>query len=181
MNTADFRAPIPQPQDKITTVEYLLAGGMNAAVSVESSTRCALPRPWVFTNGVFDLLHTGHVRYLAQARELGASLIVGINSDASARRLNKGPERPLNRDMDRAFVVAGLQSVSAVVLFDTDKPLALISALRPDVYVKGGDYDMAALEETPLVQSWGGRSLAIAFVQGYSTTALVQRIQAPKG
>ena len=137
----------------------------------------ALPRPLVFTNGVFDLLHRGHATYLAQARALGASLVVGVNSDASARGLGKGPERPLNRDADRALLLAALDSVSLVALFDAPTPLALIAQVRPDIYVKGGDYDMEALPETALVRGWGGRALAIPFVAGYSTTALVARIR----
>ena len=136
-----------------------------------------LPRPLVFTNGVFDILHRGHVSYLAAARALGASLVIGLNSDASVRLLGKGPERPLNSQDDRAAVLAALESVSLVTLFDDRMPLALIERVRPDVYVKGGDYDMATLAETALVQSWGGRSVAIPFVEGRSTTGLVQRIR----
>ena len=131
----------------------------------------------VFTNGVFDVLHRGHVSYLAQARDLGQRLIVGLNTDASARRLNKGPDRPLNHEADRAMVVAALESVSLVTWFDEDTPLALIDALRPDVIVKGGDYDMSKLAETALVQRWGGEALALPFVAGYSTTQLVQKIR----
>ena len=137
----------------------------------------ALPRPVVFTNGVFDILHRGHVIYLAAARALGASLVLGLNSDASVRMLGKGPERPLNPQYDRAAVLAALESVSLVTLFEDRMPLALIERVRPDIYVKGGDYDMATLAETALVQSWGGRSVAIPFVEGRSTTALVQRIR----
>lgn len=136
----------------------------------------ALPRPMVFTNGVFDLLHRGHVSCLTQARTLGASLVVGLNSDASARRLGKGPGRPLNDERDRCAVLRALASVDAVLLFDDDKPLALIRALRPEVYVKGGDYDVEALEETALLRRWGGRSLALPFVAGRSTTAIVERM-----
>jgi rfaE bifunctional protein nucleotidyltransferase chain/domain len=131
----------------------------------------------VFTNGVFDVLHRGHVAYLAAARALGDRLIVGVNGDASARRLGKGPDRPLNGEQDRAFLLAGLESVDAVVLFEEDTPLAVLAKLKPALYVKGGDYDMAKLAETPLVQGWGGRSLALPFVDGYSTTALVKRIR----
>jgi rfaE bifunctional protein nucleotidyltransferase chain/domain len=135
-----------------------------------------LPRPLVFTNGVFDILHRGHVSCLVAARALGASLVVGLNSDASARGLGKGPDRPLNRELDRACVLGALEAVSAVVLFDEPTPVPLLAELRPDIYIKGGDYDMAALAETALVRSWGGRSLALPFVDGYSTTALVRRI-----
>jgi rfaE bifunctional protein nucleotidyltransferase chain/domain len=138
----------------------------------------ALPQPLVFTNGVFDVLHRGHVTYLAQARELGASLVVALNTDASARRLGKGPDRPLNNEQDRAVLLAALEPVSLVTWFDEDTPLQLIAELRPALLVKGGDYDMNRLPETALVESWGGRALAIPFVPGYSTTDLVRRIRA---
>jgi D-glycero-beta-D-manno-heptose 1-phosphate adenylyltransferase len=144
----------------------------------DAAALAALPRPLVFTNGVFDVLHRGHVSYLAQARELGASLLVAVNSDASARQLGKGPDRPLNNEADRALVIAALQSVSAVMLFDERTPYALLERVRPDIYVKGGDYDMSTLEETRLVKSWGGSALAIAFVEGYSTTQLLKKIRA---
>jgi len=136
-----------------------------------------LPRPWVFTNGVFDVLHRGHVLYLAQARALGASLIVGLNTDASVRRLGKGSDRPLNAQDDRAVVMASQESVSMVTWFDEDTPVALIAQIRPDILVKGGDYDMSVLAETRLVMSWGGIARALPFVQGYSTTALVKKIR----
>ena len=136
-----------------------------------------LPRPVVFTNGVFDVLHCGHATYLAQARALGASLVVALNTDASARRLGKGPERPLNRQEDRAVLIAALESVNLVTWFDEDTPLELITELKPDVLVKGGDYDMDALAETAVVKAYGGRALAIAFVEGYSTSALVRKIR----
>lgn len=137
-----------------------------------------LPRPWVFTNGVFDVLHRGHVMYLAQARALGGSLIVALNTDASVRRLGKGDDRPLNQDMDRAIVMASQQAVDLVTWFDEDTPVEIIGEIRPDILVKGGDYDMDKLPETALVKSWGGSALALPFVQGYSTTKLVQRIRA---
>jgi rfaE bifunctional protein nucleotidyltransferase chain/domain len=138
-------------------------------------------RPLVFTNGVFDVLHRGHVVYLARARDLGATLLVGVNTDVSARKLGKGPDRPLNSEADRALVLAGLASVSFVTWFDENTPCELISRCRPDVYVKGGDYDVETLEETRLVRSWGGRSVAIDFVSGYSTTSLLQRIRSRLG
>jgi rfaE bifunctional protein nucleotidyltransferase chain/domain len=134
-------------------------------------------RPLVFTNGVFDVLHRGHVTYLAQARALGAALLVAVNSDASARALGKGPGRPLNNEIDRAMVIAALQAVDHVVLFDEPTPCELIERIRPDVYVKGGDYDVDRLREAELVKSWGGRAIAIPFVSGYSTTHLVERIR----
>ncbi len=136
-----------------------------------------LPRPLVFTNGVFDVIHRGHVVYLAQARALGASLIVALNTDASAKRLGKGPERPLNNEADRAIVIAALEAVSLVTWFDENTPLELIAALKPDLLVKGGDYDMQKLAETKVVEAYGGRALPIPFVDGYSTTALVRRIR----
>jgi D-glycero-beta-D-manno-heptose 1-phosphate adenylyltransferase len=137
----------------------------------------ALAQPVVFTNGVFDVLHRGHVVYLAQARQLGGSLVVALNTDASARRLGKGPDRPLNNEHDRAAVIAALQSVSLVTFFDEDTPLQLIDELRPAMLVKGGDYDMRKLPETALVESYGGQARAIPFVDGYSTSELVRRIR----
>ena len=133
-------------------------------------------RPLVFTNGVFDVLHRGHVIYLASARELGATLVVGVNTDASARQLGKGPGRPVNDEHDRALLLMALESVSYVTLFDEATPCELIRRCRPDVYVKGGDYDVELLEETRLVRSWGGRSLAIPLVPGYSSNSLLQRL-----
>ena len=138
-----------------------------------------LPRPVVFTNGVFDVLHRGHASYLAHARELGASLVVALNTDASARRLGKGPDRPLNTEADRAALIAALESVSLVTFFDEDTPLELIRLLKPDILVKGGDYDMDTLAETAVVKAYGGKAVAIAFVDGYSTTALVKKIRQP--
>ena len=136
-----------------------------------------LARPLVFTNGVFDVLHCGHATYLAQAKALGASLIVALNTDASAKRLGKGPERPLNRQEDRAVLIAALESVDLVTWFDEDTPLELIAELKPDLLVKGGDYNMDTLAETAVVKAYGGQALAIAFVEGYSTTALVKKIR----
>lgn len=147
----------------------LVARGDGAALA-------QLPRPLVFTNGVFDILHRGHVACLVAARALGAGLVVGLNSDASARGLGKGPDRPLNGELDRACVLGALEAVDAVVLFDERTPVELLGEVRPDVYVKGGDYDMETLAETRLVRGWGGRALALPFVDGYSTTALVERI-----
>ncbi len=136
-----------------------------------------LPRPMVFTNGVFDILHRGHVTYLAQARAQGACLVLGLNSDASARLLGKGPDRPLNAETDRACVLAALESISLVTLFDEQTPVELLKIVKPDLYVKGGDYDIETLAETKLVRSWGGNARAISFVDGYSTSSLVKRIR----
>ncbi|CAB3672085.1 adenylyltransferase/cytidyltransferase family protein [Achromobacter mucicolens] len=135
------------------------------------------PRPLVFTNGVFDILHRGHATYLDQAAQLGATLIVAVNTDESVRRLGKGAERPLNRMEDRAALLAALGFVSAVTSFSEDTPEALIGELRPDLIVKGGDYDMETLPETALVKTWGGRAVAIPFEFERSTTALVKKIQ----
>ena len=136
-----------------------------------------LPRPLVFTNGVFDVLHRGHVTYLAEARRLGLSLVVALNSDASARRLGKGPDRPINNQDDRCALIAALGMVDCVTLFEEDTPYELIDLVRPDVLVKGGDYDMSRLAEARLVSSYGGRAVAIDFVHQRSTSALVTRIR----
>lgn len=136
-----------------------------------------LPRPVVLTNGVFDLLHRGHVTYLAQARALGASLVVAVNTDASVRRLGKGEDRPVNPQEDRAAVLAALESVSLVTLFDEDAPLPVVQIVRPEVYVKGGDYDMERVPEARLARTWGARTLAIAFEHERSTTALLRRLR----
>lgn len=138
-----------------------------------------LMRPLVMTNGVFDVLHRGHVSYLHRASELGVSLLIAVNTDRSARMLGKGPDRPLNSELDRAYVLAGLASVDMVTFFDTRTPIELIQAIKPDIYVKGGDYDIETLEETRVVRSWGGQAVAIPFIDGFSTSALVQRIRKP--
>ncbi|MEG3089343.1 D-glycero-beta-D-manno-heptose 1-phosphate adenylyltransferase [Sphingomonas sp. PB4P5] len=136
-----------------------------------------IARPLVFTNGVFDLLHPGHVEYLARARSLGEALIVGLNADSSARSLGKGDDRPINPEEDRAWMLAALESVTLVTLFNERTPIELLHEVRPDIYVKGGDYDIDALEETRFVRSYGGEARAIAFRTGYSTTALLDRIR----
>ena len=137
----------------------------------------ALPRPLVFTNGVFDIVHRGHVSYLDQASSLGRSLVVGVNDDASARRLGKGPERPLNDIDDRMAVLAALAAVDLVIPFAEDTPIELIRALHADVLVKGGDWVIEKLPESTLVQGWGGTVRAIPFMVERSTTALVERIR----
>jgi rfaE bifunctional protein nucleotidyltransferase chain/domain len=138
------------------------------------------PRPLIFTNGVFDILHRGHVTYLDRAAQLGATLIVAVNTDDSVRRLGKGGDRPLNGQSDRAAMLAALASVDVVTWFAEDTPLALIEALKPDVIVKGGDYDMGTLPETAAVQGWGGRAVAIPFEHQRSTTDLLKRIRSSK-
>jgi D-glycero-beta-D-manno-heptose 1-phosphate adenylyltransferase len=136
-----------------------------------------LPRPLVFTNGVFDLLHRGHATYLAQARALGASLLVALNGDASARRLGKGADRPLNALEDRMALVAALESVDAVTWFDDETPAAMIAALRPEVLVKGGDWPAEKIVGAVEVLARGGKVVSIPFEHQRSTTALVERIR----
>jgi len=136
-----------------------------------------LPRPLVFTNGVFDILHRGHATYLAQARALGASLVVGVNSDASVRMLGKGDDRPINSEADRRALLAALESVDMTLLFTEQTPVNLIEKIRPDIYVKGGDYEIDALAETHLVKSWGGKAIAIPFLYERSTTSLLGKIR----
>jgi D-beta-D-heptose 7-phosphate kinase/D-beta-D-heptose 1-phosphate adenosyltransferase len=130
----------------------------------------------VFTNGVFDLLHPGHVRYLAQARHLGDVLIVGINSDRSVRA-NKGPRRPLNPDIERAEVLLSLSYVDAAVLFDEDTPFQLIDAIQPDVLVKGADWAAGEIVGRDIVETRGGRVVRVELEEGYSTTELIRRVQ----
>ncbi len=137
----------------------------------------ALPRPLVFTNGVFDILHRGHVTYLAQARALGASLVVGVNSDASVRMLGKGDDRPVNAEADRMAVLAALEAVDLVVMFTEQTPVSLVERVHPDIYVKGGDYDIDALEETRVVRTWGGTAVAIPFLHERSTSGLLKRVR----
>jgi rfaE bifunctional protein nucleotidyltransferase chain/domain len=137
----------------------------------------ALERPLVFTNGVFDLLHRGHVEYLDASRRLGASLVVGVNSDRSARKLGKGEDRPLNGEVDRCQVVAALAAVDLVVVFDEPTPRALLDVLRPEFYAKGGDYRIENLPETRQVARWGGRTVILPYRAGHSTTALLRRIR----
>jgi len=137
----------------------------------------ALQRPLVFTNGVFDLLHRGHVTYLARARALGAALLVALNSDASARRLGKSADRPVNPLADRLALVAALEAVSAATWFDEDTPEALIAACRPDVLVKGGDWPVERIVGGAEVLARGGRVVSIPFEHERSTTDLLRRIR----
>lgn len=136
-----------------------------------------LPKPVVLTNGVFDILHRGHVTYLAQARELGASLVVAANTDASVRRLGKGDDRPLNTLSDRMAVLAALESVDLVVDFGEDTALEVVLEAKPEIYAKGGDYDMTQIPEGQAVLAYGGRAVAIDFEHDRSTTRLVAKIR----
>ncbi len=137
-----------------------------------------LPRPRVFTNGVFDLLHRGHVTYLAQARALGASLIVALNDDASVRRLGKGADRPINQLGDRLALISALESVDLVTWFEGDTPIELIRAISPDILVKGGDWSVNAIVGAPEVLAAGGAVVSIPFCHDLSTTALLGRVRA---
>ena len=135
----------------------------------------------VFTNGVFDLLHPGHVRYLRQARALGDALIVGVNSDRSARALAKGPDRPINPDVERAEVLAALACVDAAVIFDEDTPHAIVHAIEPDVLVKGADWAEGTIVGADIVEGRGGTVVRIPVSEGYSTTSIIQKIRANPG
>jgi D-beta-D-heptose 7-phosphate kinase/D-beta-D-heptose 1-phosphate adenosyltransferase len=133
----------------------------------------------VFTNGVFDLLHPGHIDVLTAARRQGDALIVGLNSDDSVRRL-KGPERPVRTEVERAYVLAALSDIDAVVIFSQDTPLELVRHLRPDVLVKGGDYVPATVVGREEVESWGGRVVIVPLREGQSTTSIIQRLRAAR-
>lgn len=158
--------PAPAFENKICTQQELAA------------RVAGLPRPLVFTNGCFDVLHRGHVTYLAQARALGASLVVGVNSDASVKRQGKGDDRPINNEADRMAVLAALEAVSLVVKFDEDTPLNLILACQPDKLVKGGDWTPDRIVGAKEVQSRGGSVHSIPFLHERSTTALLKKIRA---
>ena len=158
-----------------------LAGPRDPAAKVHSlesarTWRKACTDRVVFTNGVFDLLHPGHVDVLLGARRLGGALIVGVNSDASVKRL-KGPDRPIRSEEERAYVLAAFEMVDCVVVFDEDTPIELVKALRPDVLVKGGDYSEATIVGAPEVRGWGGDVRVIPITPGHSTTNLVNRLR----
>ena len=140
----------------------------------------SLARPLVFTNGVFDILHRGHVDYLARARALGSSLLVAVNSDASARSLGKGADRPVNALEDRIAVMAALEAVTLVTWFEKETPLELIVAVKPDVLVKGGDWNPEAIVGSKEVKSWGGAVHSIPLLAGRSTTSTIERIRSVK-
>ena len=139
-----------------------------------------LARPLVLTNGVFDILHRGHVTYLAQARELGAALVVAVNSDASVHLLGKGADRPVNPQQDRSALLAALECVDLVTVFEEKTPLPVIEIVRPEIYVKGGDYDIATIPEAELVHKLGGQALSIGFVHERSTSNLLARVRASR-
>lgn len=134
-------------------------------------------RPLVFTNGVFDILHRGHVSYLDKAAQLGKTLVVAVNTDASVKRLGKGPDRPINSLADRIAMLAALASVSLVTWFEEDTPVQIIRLLQPDIIVKGGDYDMDRLPETDIIKQWGGKAVAIDFDYQRSTSSLLDKIR----
>jgi rfaE bifunctional protein nucleotidyltransferase chain/domain len=149
---------------------------MSRVLDVEEAEGLRNGRRLVFTNGVFDVLHAGHVRYLEQAKKLGDLLIVGINGDASARRLGKGPNRPVNPLEDRAEVVAALRAVDGVVPFDEDTPERLIERLRPEVHVKGGDYRPEDLPEARIVAEYGGKVIIVPLLEGRSSSETLRRM-----
>ena len=157
--------PIPAFENKICNPALL------------SARVAKLSRPLVFTNGCFDVLHRGHVTYLAQARALGASLVLGVNSDASVKRLGKGDDRPINSEQDRMAVLAALEAISLVVLFEEDTPLNLIVQTKPDILVKGGDWQPEKIVGSREVIAWGGAVHSIPFLHERSTTALVNKIR----
>lgn len=151
---------------------------MTRAQAIELATQARLrDRVVVFTNGVFDILHPGHVRYLQDARALGDLLIVGLNSDSSVRRLNKAPDRPIHPEHERAEVLEALSSVDAVVVFDEDTPFEIISALQPDVLVKGADWGEHNIVGRDIVEARGGRVVRVPLAQGYSTTKIIERVR----
>jgi D-beta-D-heptose 7-phosphate kinase/D-beta-D-heptose 1-phosphate adenosyltransferase len=159
-----------------------MTGGTAAKIrslGAAAAWRAAQPGLIVFTNGVFDLIHPGHIALLEAARQAGDALVVGINSDASARRLAKGPGRPVVPELARARVIAALAAVDCVVLFDADTPIDLIRLLEPDVLVKGGDYTRATTVGADFVEARGGRVQHVELEPGFSTTAIVERLRAP--
>ena len=159
------RLPAPTFEKKLVTLDEL------------SQAVQHLPHPVVMTNGVFDILHRGHVTYLAQAKSLGASLVVAINSDASVKMLGKGDDRPINTEKDRAMVLAALESVDLVVIFEDKVPLVAVEKAHPDIYVKGGDYTIEQLPEAKLVSSWGGETIVVTFEHDRSTSKLIKKVR----
>lgn len=167
MNSITY--PAPSFEEKILPLDFT-EEQLKKALQV-------LEKPLVFTNGVFDILHRGHVTYLSQAQSLGKSLIVGVNTDHSVRLLGKGNDRPINSELDRMALLASLACVHLVIPFSEKTPVQLIEKIRPDVYVKGGDYAIETLEETKRVSTWGGKAYAIPFIYFSSTTKLLEKIR----
>jgi rfaE bifunctional protein nucleotidyltransferase chain/domain len=149
--------------DSLHKLEAIVAERQNAGEKI------------VFTNGVFDLVHVGHLRYLADAKALGDALVVGVNSDSSVRRL-KGPLRPLIEEAERAELLDNLKSVDYVYIFDSDTPVPVVAAVQPAIYAKGGDYTVATLPESPVVHAYGGEVVILGFTPGKSSSALVETI-----
>jgi len=150
---------------------------MMSILSIDQAIELRKGKRLVFTNGVFDLLHPGHVAYLQQARELGDLLIVGLNTDESARSLGKGPDRPIHTLEERALVVSALRCVDGVVGFGERTPEKMIEVLKPEVHVKGGDYHPDEMPETPLVRSYGGQVVILPFVAGHSTSQIARTLR----
>jgi rfaE bifunctional protein nucleotidyltransferase chain/domain len=166
----DDRLPLQAPLGPAFEAKIVAPGELAARLA-------GLPRPLVFSNGCFDILHRGHVTLLAQARSLGQALIVALNSDASVRRLGKGDDRPVNGLADRLAVIAALECVSLVTWFDEDTPITRILDCRPEVLVKGGDWPLAKIVGNQEVSGWGGRVVSIPFIHQQSTTALLDKIR----
>jgi len=163
------KLPTPDFEDKI-----LKLGFSEEILRIKLQS---IEKPIVFTNGVFDILHRGHVTYLAQAKMLGKSLVVGVNADASVKMLGKGDDRPINSEEDRMALLASLECVDLVICFKEQTPVDLISKVRPEIYVKGGDYQIETLPETKLVKTWNGKAIAIPFIHERSTTNLLRKIR----
>lgn len=149
--------------------------GQEAALRLINSKKF-IGKKIVFTNGCFDILHPGHVEYLSKARDLGDTLVVGLNTDSSVKLLNKANNRPINKELDRALVIAALSSVDIIVMFDLETPLELIKYLKPDVLVKGNDYEVEKIVGYDFIKSNGGEVVTIPFLEGYSTTQLIKNI-----
>ena len=161
--------PSPSFEKKILSLDFTKEALLKSLQAIE--------KPVVFTNGVFDILHRGHATYLAQAKSLGKSLIVGVNADESVKMLGKGDDRPINNQSDRMALLASLECVDLVICFKEKTPVELMTQIRPDIYVKGGDYQIDTLTETALIKTWGGKAFAIPFLFNRSTTALLQKIR----
>jgi rfaE bifunctional protein nucleotidyltransferase chain/domain len=166
---------VPEPAAASVPFESKIATRDRLAARVQQ-----LARPIVLTNGVFDLLHRGHVTYLARARALGASLVVAVNSDASVRLLGKAADRPINTADDRAAMLAALESVTLVTIFGERVPLPVLQIVRPEVYAKGGDYSIESTPEAQLARTWNARAVAIPFEHDRSTSALLERVRSAR-